>query len=189
MITEAPRQLAQNAWPLCTIGRSSGGAMSATEAAYRTLGSFPFPRPLARQIHRVVKETGDLDHAPDAVEEQVPRFSTRGSDVVRPGIGVNLRSALARRRSSLERLQGETDQITISRYLVSPNSSRVKSSTSMICASARGRMTMVGTYLPARAAARSRTAASIRAMCSSAVPRMPSSRSSAAKPLSASLRA
>lgn len=44
-------------------------------------------------------------------------------------------------------------------------------------------------YLPVREAARARTAASILTMCSSAVARIPSPRSSSANPLSASRRA
>lgn len=43
----------------------------------------------------------------------MPRFSTGASDVVRPGVRVNLRSTLARRRRGLECRERETDQFTI----------------------------------------------------------------------------
>ena len=43
----------------------------------------------------------------------MPRFSTWASDVVRPRVGVNLRTTLARRRRGLERRERKTDQLTI----------------------------------------------------------------------------
>ncbi len=36
----------------------------------------PLPGPLAWQVHRVVEEAGNFSDCSDAVEEQVPRFST-----------------------------------------------------------------------------------------------------------------
>jgi len=50
-------------------------------------GLTSIPEAADGQVHRVMAGTGDLDSIPDAVQEQVPRSSTRACDVVCPRVG------------------------------------------------------------------------------------------------------